>query len=225
VTTPETQTSTLIGYARISTAEQSLDMQTAALIKAGVDPRMIFSDTIGGTTKKQRKGRESALRQLRAGDTLLVWKMDRISRSLFDLMTLLNTLEEMGAKFRSLTEPMIDTTTPMGRMLVGVIGAIAQFERDLIQQRSKEGVRRAQERGVRFGQPTIFTPENQAKIAVWIREGQSAKQIAVRLGCHEGTVRRVYTFPVLEAIRSGRKVSLKITSKDKGQPLLKVRPR
>jgi DNA invertase Pin-like site-specific DNA recombinase len=199
----------------VSTAEQNLDMQTTALVRAGVAPSMIFSDTIGGATKKRRLGRESALRQLRPGDTLIVWKMDRISRSLFDLMTLLNTLEEMGAKFRSLTEPMIDTTTPMGRMLVGVIGAIAQFERDLIQQRSKEGVKRAQERGVRFGQPTIFTPENQAKIALWIQAGESAKQIALRLGCHEGTVRRVYTFPVLEAIRSGRKVTLKIASKDK----------
>ena len=215
MTTPEAPNSTLIGYARVSTAEQNLDMQTAALIKAGVAPNMIFADTIGGATKKQRKGRESALRQLRPGDTLLVWKMDRISRSLFDLMTLLNTLEDMGAKFRSLTEPMIDTTSPMGRMMVGVIGAIAQFERDLIQQRSIEGVRRAQERGVRFGQPTIFTTENQAKIAEWIQAGESAKQIAVRLGCHEGTVRRVYTFPVLEAIRSGRKVTLKIASKDK----------
>jgi DNA invertase Pin-like site-specific DNA recombinase len=219
VTTPDAPDQTLIGYARVSTAEQNLDMQTTALIRAGVAPNMIFVDTIGGATKKRRIGRESALRQLRPGDTLLVWKMDRISRSLFDLMTLLNDLEEMGAKFRSLTEPMIDTTTPMGRMLVGVIGAIAQFERDLIQQRSLEGVRRAQERGVRFGQPTIFTADVQAKIEVWIRDDKlSAKQIATRLGCHEGTVRRVYTFPVLEAIRSGNKVTLKIASKDKKQP-------
>jgi DNA invertase Pin-like site-specific DNA recombinase len=217
VTTPEPPEGALIGYARVSTAEQNLDMQTTALIKAGVAPNMIFSDTIGGATKKQRVGRERALRQLRSGDTLLVWKMDRISRSLFDLMTLLNTLEDMGAKFRSLTEPMIDTTSPMGRMMVGVIGAIAQFERDLIQQRSIEGVRRAQERGVRFGQPTIFTPENQEKIAAWIQAGESAKQIALRLRCHEGTVRRVYPFHVLEAIRSGKKVTINTASKDKRQ--------
>lgn len=215
MTTPEAPSGTLIGYARVSTAEQNLDMQTTALTRAGVDPSNIFADTLSGSTKKRRMGRESAMRQLRPGDTLLVWKMDRISRSLFDLMSLLNAIEEKGAKFRSLTEPMIDTTNPMGRMLVGVIGAIAQFERDLIQQRSKEGVRRAQERGVVFGQPTIFTPGVQDKIAGWIRDGKPIPWIATQLSCHPGTIRRVYPFHVLEAIRSGKKVTIKTASKDK----------
>lgn len=199
----------------MSTAEQNLDMQTTALIRAGVDQSNIFVDTLSGSTKKRRTGREVAMRQLRPGGTLLVWKMDRISRSLFDLMSLLNAIEEKGAKFRSLTEPMIDTTNPMGRMLVGVIGAIAQFERDLIQQRSREGVRRAQERGVVFGQPTIFTPSVQDKIAGWIRDDKPIPWIAKQLNCHPGTIRRVYPFHVLEAIRSGKKFTIKTTSKDK----------
>ena len=215
MTTSETHEGALIGYARVSTAEQNLDMQTAALLKAGAS--VIFSDTISGTTNKARPGRASAMRQIREGDTLLVWKTDRVSRSLFDLLTLLNMLNERGAKFRSLTEPMMDTTTPLGCMFISVVGAIAQFERDLIAQRTREGVKRAQERGVRFGQPTIFTPENQEKIAAWIQAGESAKQIAMRLRCHEGTVRRVYPFHVLEAIRSGKKVTINTASKDKRQ--------
>jgi DNA invertase Pin-like site-specific DNA recombinase len=215
VTTPETQTGNLIGYARVSTAEQNLDMQTTALIRAGVDPGMIFIDTISGATNKLRPGRASAMRQLRKGDTLLVWKTDRVSRSLFDLLTLLNSIDERGAKFRSLTEPMMDTTTPLGCMFIGVVGAIAQFERDLIAQRTRDGVKSAQERGVRFGQPTIFTPEVQERIAGWIQDGHSTNQIAVRLGCHKGTVSRVYPLHVLEAIRSGKKVTINTKSKTK----------
>ena len=176
---------------------------------------MIFTDTISGATNKARPGRASALRQLRKGDTLLVWKTDRVSRSLFDLLTLLNSLDERGAKFRSLTEPMMDTTTPLGCMFISVVGAIAQFERDLIAQRTREGVKRAQERGVRFGQPTIFTPEVQDKVAMWIREGRTMPWIATQLDCHPGTIRRVYPFHVLEAIRSGKKITINTASKDK----------
>lgn len=213
--TPDDQPGTLIGYARVSTSEQNLDLQTDALIRAGVDRAMIFTDKVSGIAKR-RPGRDSAIRQARPGDTLVVWKLDRVSRSLLDLLTLLQALEAAGIKFRSLTETL-DTSGPMGRAVVAILGAVAQLERDMIQQRSKAGVKRAMERGVRFGQPTIFTDAVQAKIAVWVREQKPIPWIANQLKCHPGTIRRVYTFPVLEALRAGKKVHLQIQSKDRGR--------
>lgn len=207
---------TLIGYCRVSTEDQNLGLQIDALTRAGVDPAMIFTDKVSGDAKR-RPGRDTAVRQCRAGDTLVVWKLDRISRSVIDLLTLLNSLEDKGIKFKSLTDP-IDTTGPMGRAVVTILGAVAQLERDLIRQRTQAGVTRAMANGVRFGQPTIFTPEVQAKVWQWVHDGESAKQVAKRLGCHEGTVRRVYTFPVLEAIRAGKKPKIVTTSRDKKQP-------
>jgi DNA invertase Pin-like site-specific DNA recombinase len=197
----------------VSTAEQNLDLQTDALIRAGVDRANIFTDKVSGIAKK-RPGRDLAIRQCREGDTLVVWKLDRISRSLLDLLTLLDRLTASGVKFKSLTETL-DISGPMGRAVVAILGAVAQLERDMIQQRSRAGVARAIERGVKFGQPTIFTPEVQAKVWQWIHDGESVKDVAKRLGCHEGTVRRIYTFPVLEAIRAGKKPKINTHSKDK----------
>lgn len=214
--TPQTYDPDLVGYARVSTKEQNLDMQIEALKRAGVDPKMIFTDQLSGIAKK-RPGRDLAIRQCREGQTLIVWKLDRVSRSLLDLLTLLNKLEKDGVKFKSLTE-QIDTSGPMGRMLVAVLGAIAQFERDIIQMRSQAGVTRAMERGTKFGQPTIFTPEVQAKIAEWVRKGEAVPWMATQLKCHPGTIRRVYTLPVLEAIRAGKKPKIVTTSRDKKQP-------
>lgn len=214
--TPQQYDPDLIGYARVSTKEQNLDMQIEALKRAGVDPKMIFTDQLSGIAKK-RPGRDLAIRQCREGQTLVVWKLDRVSRSLLDLLTLLNKLEKDGVKFKSLTE-QIDTSGPMGRMLVAVLGAIAQFERDIIQMRTQTGVTRAQERGTKFGQPTIFTPETQEKIAGWVRANETVPWMAKQLNCHPGTIRRVYTLPVLEAIRAGKTPKLKITSKDKRKP-------
>jgi len=144
--TPTDEGGTLVGYCRVSTEDQNLGLQVDALARAGVAPNMIFTDKVSGVAKR-RPGRDLAIRQCRPGDTLVVWKLDRISRSVLDLLTLLNGLEERGIKFKSLTDP-IDTTGPMGRAVVTILGAVAQLERDLIRQRTQAGVNRAMERGV-----------------------------------------------------------------------------
>jgi DNA invertase Pin-like site-specific DNA recombinase len=212
---------TLIGYVRVSSEEQNLDLQIEAMKRAGVDPQMIFKDKVSGIAAR-KPGREQAIRQCRPGDTLVVWKLDRVSRSLLDLLKLMEALDAEKIGFRSLTET-IDTSTPIGRMFVGVLGSIAQFERDIIQMRSQAGVDRAIERGVKFGQPTIFTPETKEKIKVWVRENRTIPWIAGQLKCHPGTIRRVYTFPVLEAIRAGKNPKIVTTSKDRKHVAMKTK--
>lgn len=197
---PPAAAGTLVGYARVSTHEQSLDMQIEALVRAGVDMAKIFSDKLSGVADR-RPGREAALRQVRKGDTLIVWKLDRISRSVLDLLTLLQVLEKRGVGFRSLTDP-IDTTTAMGKAVITILGAVAQLERDLIAQRTRAGVASAKARGVKFGQPTKLTPEARKQIDDLLRQDTPVKLIAKRLGIGEATIRRVYTRPLLDKLRA-----------------------
>jgi len=134
----------LIGYARVSTNEQSLDMQIAALEKFGVDPSGIYSEHASALNKR-RKEFAHALLACEKGDTVVVWKLDRIARS---LKHLIEVFENQGITFRSLTEG-IETETPGGRLILHVLGAIGQFKRDLIGERSRTGVSRTLESGVR----------------------------------------------------------------------------
>ena len=134
----------LVGYARVSTSEQSLEMQTAALEKFGVDPSRIWSEKRSATSQR-RPMLEECLRFLAPGDTLVVWKLDRFARSTLDLLTRLEKLEARGIKFVSLTEK-IETTTPGGRLLVGVLALLAQFERDLVTERTASGMAAKRER-------------------------------------------------------------------------------
>lgn len=203
---------TLVGYARVSTTEQNLGLQIEALAAAGVDRGLIFTDKVSGVSSR-RPGRDAAIRQMRRGDTLVVWKLDRVSRSLLDLLTLIQRLEDEGIMFRSLTDP-IDTTGPMGRAIVAILGAVAQLERDLIQQRIKAGVRNAIANGVRFGKPTIFTKDVQAKVWKWLHDDNlSAIEVAARLKCHPNSFRRVYTQKIIESIRAGRHPRIVTTTK------------
>lgn len=132
-----------IGYARISTLEQTLDLQKDALEKAGVSK--IFTDTASGA-KVDRHGLEQAISYLRPGDTLVVWKLDRLGRSLKHLIETVSQLHERGIGFRSLTE-QIDTTTPTGKLVFHVFGALAEFERDLIRERVQAGLQASRARG------------------------------------------------------------------------------
>lgn len=137
---------TLIGYARVSTAEQDTALQTDALRKAGCE--RVFEDTASGA-KADRPGLADALAYLRDGDVLAVWRLDRLGRSMPHLIETIGALEARGVGFRSLTEA-IDTTTPGGRLIFHVFGALGQFERDLIRERTKAGVdcrRRSWEEG------------------------------------------------------------------------------
>jgi Enterobacteriaceae phage serine recombinase len=144
------------GYARVSTDDQTPALQLVALKKAGC--KTIFKDDglSGATTKRHALLR--CLKKLEPGDTLIVWKLDRLGRSLRDLITMLDDLKRRGVKFRSLTEH-IDTDTPTGRAMWQMIGLLAELERSLISERTRAGVKAAQRRGVKFGRKPKLTPQ------------------------------------------------------------------
>ena len=186
-------TENLIGYARVSTEEQSLEMQIQALMKAGVPKAHISVEKVSAA-RVVRPALEEILAGLRDGDTLVVWKMDRIARSLVDLLTKMDQIKASGASFRSLTE-QIDTSTPGGRLIFHVLGALAEFERDLIVERTRSGVKAAKARGVRFGQQPKLSPA-QVKEAQRLRnKGQSIRQIAEFFDVSHNTIRNWTTGP------------------------------
>lgn len=143
----------LIGYARVSTQDQTLDLQTDALKKAGCEK--IFSDTISGA-KTERKGLNEALEFLRKGDTLVVWRLDRMGRSLKDLIQKVSDLQDRNIGFKSLQEN-IDTTTSGGKLVFHIFGALAEFERDIIRERTQAGLQAARARGKMGGRPKSLT--------------------------------------------------------------------
>lgn len=157
--TIEMHMSTMIGYARVSTADQDVAMQVAALDKAGC--HRVFRDVASGA-KTERPGLDEALAYLREGDTLVVWKLDRLGRSLPHLVQTVEALRERGVAFRSLTEG-IDTTTAGGELVFHLFAALAQFERALIRERTKAGLQTAAARGRRGGRKPTVTPAKLAR--------------------------------------------------------------
>lgn len=147
-----------IGYARVSTQDQTLEAQTEALINAGAD--LLFTEKVSGANRNRPKLFEM-LNSLTQGDLVLVTRLDRFARSTLDMLTLTEAITEKGATFRSLSEPWADTTTPHGKMIVTVLAGVAEFERLLIRDRTQEGRMRAQASGVRFGRPPALTPKQQ----------------------------------------------------------------
>jgi DNA invertase Pin-like site-specific DNA recombinase len=148
----------LIGYARVSTQDQTLNLQKDALEKAGCSK--IFTDTISGATL-ERPGLEKALAFIRPGDTLVVWRLDRLGRSLKHLIETITTLHERQIGFKSITEN-IDTTTSGGKLIFHIFGALAEFERDIIRERTQAGLLAARARGKRGGRPTALTTNKKA---------------------------------------------------------------
>lgn len=165
----------LVGYARVSTIEQNLDMQVEALVRSGVARRDVLVEKVSASNKK-RPQLDWALTQLRQGDTLVVWKLDRVARSLVDMLNRLRIIEDHGAGFKSLTEE-IDTNTPAGKLMLHMLGALAQFERDLVVQRTKAGVAAAQARGVKFGQPKKMSDDQIAQCRKWRKEGKTIREV------------------------------------------------
>jgi DNA invertase Pin-like site-specific DNA recombinase len=144
-----------IGYARVSTDGQTLDAQQAALAAAGAEK--IFAEKISGAVT-DRKALAKAIAALGAGDVLLVTRLDRLARSTRDLLNVLDAVAKAGAGFRSLADTWADTTTPHGRLMLTVLGGLAEFERELIKARTDEGRKRAKAKGVRFGRKLSLTP-------------------------------------------------------------------
>jgi DNA invertase Pin-like site-specific DNA recombinase len=183
---PEAEQGRLIGYARVSTAEQSLILQTDALTRAGVDADNMHVEKVSGVASK-RTGLDAAMMDCRSGDTFVVWKLDRVARSLRDLLDKIEKLEARGVRFRSLTEN-IDTKTASGRLLVSVIGALAQFERDLIIERTKAGVTAAKARGVKFGRERSLTDAQVREALRMMKSGRSVRSIAAQFGVTTMTI-------------------------------------
>lgn len=151
----------LIGYARVSTDDQSLDLQRDALKKAGCE--RIFEDYISGSNA-DRTGLNEALKYARSGDVIVVWRLDRLSRSLKDLIEMINTLEAKNIGFLSLEES-INTTSSSGKLIFHIFGALAEFERNLIKERTQAGLNAARARGRVGGRPKALS-EDERKLAV-----------------------------------------------------------
>lgn len=173
---PVTPTGKLVGYARVSTRDQSLDMQKKALAAAGVEPDFMWEEVKSGVKAKRPK-LELALTQARRGDTIVVYKLDRFGRSLLDLIEKVEDLTRRGIGFRSLTEGF-DTTTPGGRLLFHVIGALAQFERDLVVERTRDGMAAARERGSQIGAVKKLTDEHELEAAAMLLAGGRPLEVA-----------------------------------------------
>jgi DNA invertase Pin-like site-specific DNA recombinase len=156
----------LIGYARVSTTEQNLDLQLDALDKAGCE--RVFSDQASGA-KAERPGLEEALAFARPGDTLVVWKLDRLGRSLRHLIDTIGALSERGVGFKSLQES-IDTTTSGGKLVFHVFGALAEFERDLIRERTNAGLKAARARGRMGGRPKALSDKQQQQARALVKD-------------------------------------------------------
>jgi len=181
----------LIGYARISTTEQSLDLQIDNLKSEGCEK--IFTDIASGS-KNERPGLDEAIKFCRNGDTLVVWKLDRMGRSMSHLIAAIKQFETQGVGFRSLTEN-IDTTTPGGRLVFHLFGALAEFERDLIRERVQAGLRSARARGRKGGRPPVSEETKAMAKSLMANKDLSIKQICDRLGIAKSTLYK-YVKPI-----------------------------
>jgi DNA invertase Pin-like site-specific DNA recombinase len=177
-----------IGYARVSTLEQNLDLQLQALKKAGC--RRTFREKISAGNRN-RPEFQRMLDQIRAGDTIVVWKLDRLARSTRDLLETMETIQQAGGKFQSLSEPWADTTTRAGRMIMTIFSGIAEFERGLIRERTSAGREAARKRGVRFGRPRKLTPEQENLARRLVLEGKAVRELAVAFKVHAATIYRL----------------------------------
>lgn len=173
-----------IGYARVSTSDQNLDLQIDELKKAGCEE--IYQEKISGAGV-ERKSLQEAFKILRAGDSLIVWKLDRLGRSLKELIELTNQLQEKGVNFVSLQEGF-DTSTAGGKLIFHVFGALAEFEKSLIIERTKAGLTAARSRGRLGGRPTVLTSEKIRKIeALSINQNLSIDEICKMVGVSRAT--------------------------------------
>jgi DNA invertase Pin-like site-specific DNA recombinase len=182
------RTEMIKGYARVSTDGQTLEAQQQALQEAGAT--QIFAEKISGA-QRDRPALERLLGSLEPGDTVLVTKLDRLARSTRDLLNVLALIADFGGTFRSLGDPWADTTTPHGRLMVTVLGGLAEFERHLILSRTAEGRSRAKARGVKFGRKPKLTKHQQAEALARIAQGETLTEIARSYNVSHMTIGRL----------------------------------
>ncbi|RAH27070.1 recombinase family protein [Pantoea agglomerans] len=187
----------LIGYIRVSTNDQNTDLQRIALQSA--DCELIFEDRISGKTS-DRPGLKKALRCLQPGDTLVVWKLDRLGRSMRHLVMLTEELRERGVNFRSLTDS-IDTSTPMGRFFFHVMGALAEMERELIVERTRAGLAAARDKGRVGGRRRKMTAETVERARRMLAQGATLLQVSLVLDVSEKTIYRYIPAPEQKKLR------------------------
>jgi DNA invertase Pin-like site-specific DNA recombinase len=178
----------IVGYARVSARDQDFAGQVADLEAAGCVK--IYREKISGA-KTDRPELGKLMRRLEEGDTLIVCRLDRLARSTRDLLNLLDQISDRGATFRSLKDTWADTSTMHGRLLITVLGGIAQFERELIRERTSEGRTRAMARGVRFGRPRKLTPHQRREILERIAAGEIQADLARTYNVGEATISRL----------------------------------
>ena len=188
-----------IGYARVSTGEQTLNLQLDALAKVGCGK--VYQETASGA-KADRPVLDEVLSYLRGGDTLVVWRLDRLGRSLEHLIDVVAGLAERGIGFKSLTE-QIDTTTPGGKLIFHVFGALAEFERDLIRERTQAGLAAARSRGRVGGRPKKLTDPKQLELARALYAGGQTdiETICRTLGISRATLYRAVKLPPQDPIK------------------------
>jgi len=176
----------MIGYARVSTTDQNADLQTDALERAGC--KRIFTERLSGA-RADRPALREALATIRRGDTLVVWRLDRLARSVAHLIEIVQDLESGGAGFSSLTEN-IDTKSSGGKLVFHVFAALAEFERQLIRERTAAGLKAARDRGRVGGRPRVLTGEKLAAAKKLLKSGMSPRDVAAAVGVSPATLYR-----------------------------------
>lgn len=183
----------LLGYTRVSTAGQDAQLQVDALVGAGVQKRDVFSDvTSGSRTAVERPGMKRLLDYAQDGDTVVVWRIDRLGRSLIDVLNTVNMLRERGVKIRSISDS-IDPETSSGRMMLGMLATLAEYERELITERVNAGIAAAKQNGTRFGRPPVDPAVIAEKLAIAEdarAKGRTAEAAARLVGWSRATLHR-----------------------------------
>jgi DNA invertase Pin-like site-specific DNA recombinase len=177
-----------VGYARVSSQGQSLDTQIEKLTAFGCEK--IFREKQSGASRDKREAVDAALEFCRDGDVLVITKLDRLARSMFDLQDITKTLGRKGVDFIVLDQS-IDTTTPAGRLTFHLLGAVAEFERDLIAERRNEGIKKAKERGVKFGRRKKLTDTQVEELHAAYQTGEKRQDLMKRFGVSKSTFYRL----------------------------------
>lgn len=186
--TESTPPNRLLGYARVSTVGQTLDAQLDQLRAAGCS--RVYREKASGT-RADRRELAKLLKDLAAGDVVMVTRIDRLARSTFDLFGIVKRIVDTGAQFRSLAEPWADTTSSTGRLMLAVLGGLADVERDLIHTRTAEGRSRAKARGTHMGRPPSLSPAQQAEARERRENGATLAELATSYGVGKSTIERV----------------------------------
>jgi len=179
----------LIGYARVSQESQNLDRQIDALMEFGIDKRNIYDEKVTGT-KRDREQLQKMISELQSGDTVIVSELTRLSRSTKDLFTIVEQIEKMGANIKSLKESWLDTTTAPGKLLFTIFAGISQFERDLISERTKEGLKSARARGRTGGRPRKALKDIDRAIKLYESKQYTLKEIEEMTAVSKATLYR-----------------------------------